>query len=210
MFSFKEKINMSLIKNNIKIEKNPFDLLEKWYKKAKKNEISNPNAMALSTVGPFNKPRTRMVLMKEIKENGIIFYTNSNSRKGNHINDNKNVSINFYWKSINRQVLISGKIKKISSQESDKYFLTRNRKSQIGAWASKQSQKLKSKSDLKTKFDEIDKKYKGKEIPRPKYWNGYCVYPDSFEFWLQGEGRLHDRVEYKIKSGQWTTKLLYP
>ena len=91
---------MSLIKNNIKIEKNPFDLLEKWYKKAKKNEISNPNAMALSTVGPFNKPRTRMVLMKEIKENGIIFYTNSNSRKGNHINNNKNVSINFYWKSI--------------------------------------------------------------------------------------------------------------
>ena len=151
-----------------------------------------------------------MVLMKEIKENGIIFYTNSNSRKGNHINDNKNVSINFYWKSIDRQVLISGKIKKISSQESDKYFLTRNRKSQIGAWASKQSQKLKSKSNLKTKFDEIDKKYKGKEIPRPKYWNGYCVYPDSFEFWLQGEGRLHDRVEYKIKSGQWTTKLLYP
>ena len=210
MISFKEKINMSLIKNNIKIEKNPFDLLEKWYKKAKKNEISNPNAMALSTVGRFNKPRTRMVLMKEIKENGIIFYTNSNSRKGNHINDNKNVSINFYWKSIDRQVLISGKIKKISSQESDKYFLTRNRKSQIGAWASKQSQKLKSKSNLKTKFDEIDKKYKGKEIPRPKYWNGYCVYPDSFEFWLQGEGRLHDRVEYKIKSGQWTTKLLYP
>ena len=201
---------MSLIKNNIKIEKNPFDLLEKWYKKAKKNEISNPNAMALSTDGPFNKPRTRMVLMKEIKENGIIFYTNSKSRKGNHINDNKNVSINFYWKSIDRQVLISGKIKKISSQESDKYFLTRNRKSQIGAWASKQSQKLKSKSNLKTKFDEIDKKYKGKEIPRPKYWNGYCVYPDSFEFWLQGEGRLHDRVEYKIKSGQWTTKLLYP
>ena len=210
MISFKEKINMSLIKNNIKIEKNPFDLLEEWYKKAKKNEISNPNAMALSTVGPFNKPRTRMVLMKEIGENGIIFYTNSNSRKGNHINDNKNVSINFYWKSIDRQVLISGKIKKISSQESDKYFLTRNRKSQIGAWASKQSQKLKSKSNLKTKFDEIDKKYKGKEIPRPKYWNGYCVYPDSFEFWLQGEGRLHDRVEYKIKSGQWTTKLLYP
>ena len=210
MISFKEKINMSLIKNNIKIEKNPFDLLEKWYKKAKKNEINNPNAMALTTVGPFNKPRTRMVLMKEIKENGIIFYTNSNSRKGKHINDNKNVSINFYWKSIERQVLISGKIKKISSQESDKYFLSRNRKSQIGAWASKQSQKLKSKSDLKTKFDAIDKKYKGKEIPRPKYWNGYCVYPVSFEFWLQGEGRLHDRVEYKIKSGLWTTKLLYP
>ena len=210
MISFKEKINMSLIKNNIKIEQNPFDLLEKWYKKAKKNEISNPNAMALSTVGPFNKPRTRMVLMKEIRKNGIIFYTNSNSRKGNHINDNKNVSINFYWKSIERQVLISGKIKKISSQESDKYFLSRNRKSQIGAWASKQSQTLKSKSDLKTKFDEIDKKYKGKEISRPKHWNGYCVCPDSFEFWLQGEGRLHDRVEYKIKSGQWITKLLYP
>ncbi|MBP56300.1 MAG: pyridoxamine 5'-phosphate oxidase [Rhodobiaceae bacterium] len=210
MISFKEKINMSLIKNNIKIEQNPFDLLEKWYKKAKKNEISNPNAMALSTVGSFNKPRTRMVLMKEIRENGIIFYTNSNSRKGNHINDNKNVSINFYWKSIKRQVLISGKIKKISSQESDKYFLSRSRKSQIGAWASKQSQTLKSKSDLKTKFDEIDKKYKGKEIPRPKHWNGYCIYPDSFEFWLQGEGRLHDRVEYKIKSGQWVTKLLHP
>ena len=210
MISFKEKINMSLIKNNIKIEKNPFDLLEKWYKKAKKNEISNPNAMALTTVDPFNKPRIRMVLMKEIRENGIIFYTNSNSRKGNHINGNKNVSINFYWKSIDRQVLINGKIKKISSQDSDKYFLSRNRKSQIGAWASKQSQTLKNKSELKNKFDEIDKKYKGKEIPRPKHWNGYCVYPDSFEFWLQGEGRLHDRVEYKIKSGQWITKLLYP
>ena len=210
MFSFKEKINMSLIKNNIKIEKNPFDLLEKWYKKAKKNEISNPNAMALSTVGAFNKPRTRMVLMKEIRQDGIVFFTNSSSRKGNHIVKNKNVSLNFYWKSIERQVLIAGKVKKISSQDSDNYFRSRNRKSQIGAWASKQSQVLKNKSTLKTRFDDFEAKYEGKEIPRPKHWYGYCVYPDSFEFWLQGEGRLHDRVEYKLKSGLWTTKLLYP
>ena len=134
MFSFKEKIKMSLIKNNIKDEQNPFVLFKNWYKKAKSTEISNPNAMALSTVGSFNKPRTRMVLMKEIREDGIVFFTNSHSRKGKHIVKNKNVSLNFYWKSIERQVLISGKIKKISSKDSDKYFRSRNRKSQIGAW----------------------------------------------------------------------------
>ena len=210
MFSFKEKIKMSLIKNNIKIEQNPFVLFENWYKKAKRNEISNPNAMALSTVGAFNKPRTRMVLMKEIRQDGIVFFTNSSSRKGNHIVKNKNVSLNFYWKSIERQVLIAGKVKKISSQDSDNYFRSRNRKSQIGAWASKQSQVLKNKFTLKTRFDDFEEKYEGKEIPRPKHWYGYCVYPDCFEFWLQGEGRLHDRVEYKLKSGKWISKLLYP
>ena len=99
--------------------------------------------MALSTVGAFNKPRTRMVLMKEIRQDGIVFFTNSSSRKGNHIVKNKNVSLNFYWKSIERQVLIAGKVKKISSQDSDNYFSSRNRKSQIGAWTSKQSQVLK-------------------------------------------------------------------
>ena len=210
MFSFKEKIKMSLIKNNIKDEQNPFILFKNWYKKAKSKEISNPNAMALSTVGSFNKPRTRMVLMKEIREDGIVFFTNSNSRKGEHIVKNKNVSLNFYWKSIERQVLISGKIKKISSKDSDKYFRSRNRKSQIGAWTSKQSQILKNKSDLKTRFDDFEIKFQGKEIPRPKHWYGYCVYPDCFEFWLEGDGRLHDRLEYKLKSGQWIKKLLYP
>ena len=112
--------------------------------------------MALSTVGAFNKPRTRMVLMKEIRQDGIVFFTNSNSRKGNHIVKNKNVSLNFYWKSIERQVLISGKVKKISSQDSDNYFRSRNRKSQIGAWTSKQSQVLKNKSTLKTNNVEND------------------------------------------------------
>tara|TARA_B100000242_G_scaffold65785_3_gene40666 strand:- start:2782 stop:3387 length:606 start_codon:yes stop_codon:yes gene_type:complete len=201
---------MSLIKNNIVIKKNPFDLFNTWYKKAKKNEINDPNAMALTTVDIYKKPRTRMVLMKEVKDNGIVFFTNSNSRKGKHIINNDNVCVNFYWKSIKRQILMSGKIKKINALDSDKYFSSRKRKSQIGAWASDQSKTLKCKSDLKKRFESFELKFKNKEVPRPKNWNGYCIYPDCFEFWFDGDGRLHDRVEYKLKSGKWITKLLYP
>ena len=201
---------MKLGKNIISRKKNPFNLLNDWYKEAVKKEIKNPNAVALSTIGSFNRPRVRMVLMKEIKKDGIVFFTNSESYKGKQIIGNKNVSLCFYWKSMGKQVLISGQIKKIEEKESDEYFFSRDRLSQISAWASKQSRTLKGREILEQRFNDYLKRFKGKEIPRPTYWNGYCVYPKTFEFWLERPNRLHERVEYKLNSGKWTSKILYP
>jgi len=201
---------MKLGKNIISRKKNPFNLLNDWYKEAVKKEIKNPNAVALSTLGSYNRPRVRMVLMKEIRKDGIVFFTNSESYKGKQIIGNKNVSLCFYWKSMGKQVLIGGQIKKIEEKESDEYFFSRDRLSQISAWASKQSRALKGREILEQRFNDYLKRFKGKEIPRPTYWNGYCVYPKTFEFWLERPNRLHERVEYKLNSGKWTSKILYP
>ena len=197
-------------KGKINKKKNPFTLLSSWYEEAIKKESKNPNAMALSTVGSFNRPRVRMVLMKEIRKDGIVFFTNSESHKGKDIIRNKNVSLCFYWKSMGKQVLIGGQIRKLSNKESDDYFFSRDRFSQISAWASMQSRSLQGREILEKRFNDYLKKFKGKKVPRPNYWNGYCVYPKNFEFWLERPNRLHERVEYKLKSGKWTTKILYP
>ncbi len=201
---------MKLGDSKINKKSNPFALFNEWYEEAKRKEIKNPNAMALSTIDSFNRPRTRMVLMKEIKKKGIVFFTNSESYKGKQINKNNNVSLCFYWKSIGKQIIIQGKVNKINKIESDKYFNSRDRKSKIGTWASDQSRVLKSRSILEKKYNEFLKKYNGKEVPRPNHWNGYYVEPKTFEFWLERANRLHERIEYNLDKRKWSRRFLYP
>ena len=201
---------MKLGNNKINKKSNPFVLFNEWYEEAKRKEIKNPNAMALSTIDSFNRPRTRMVLMKEIKKKGIVFYTNSQSYKGKQIDKNKNASLCFYWKSLGKQIIIQGKVNKINEIESDKYFHSRDKKSKIGAWASDQSKVLKSRLILEKKYNDFFNKFSGKEVPRPNYWNGYCVEPRTFEFWLERQNRLHERVEYNLNKNKWSRRFLYP
>ena len=201
---------MKIGKAKIKPKKNPFLLLKEWYVEAKKKEDVNPNAMSLSTVDSLGKPRVRMVLMKEIRKEGIVFYTNSSSKKGKQLENNSNAALCFYWKSTGKQILIEGGVKKISEKYSDEYFLTRDRKSQIGSWASSQSKILKNRLTLEKNYNSFQKRFMGKVITRPKNWNGYCVSPRRFEFWLARPNRLHERIEYSLRSGKWISKNLYP
>tara|TARA_B100001109_G_scaffold117690_1_gene95917 strand:- start:1256 stop:1858 length:603 start_codon:yes stop_codon:yes gene_type:complete len=199
------KIGLSKIK-----ERNPYILFNKWFKSASKKEISDPNAISLSTVNSKGQPNVRIVLMKSFNEDGLTFFTNSSSSKGMEIKSNRNIAACFYWKSIEKQVRIRGKVRKISGIESDAYFSSRDRKSQIGAWASLQSQPLKNRKELEKRFNLISKKYKNMDIPRPAHWGGFIIKPVEIEFWHNKAYRLHERVLFKLNKGKWVKSFLYP
>ena len=196
--------------NLIPLNSNPIDLFKIWFELAGQSEINDPNAMTLSTLSNKNKPNSRIVLLKFFDENGFIFYTNSNSKKGIAISFNNFVSLNFHWKSLNRQIRIEGQAEIIESKMADEYFNSRPRESQIGALASNQSKPLSNRSDLIKKVDEIRKKYLNKLIPRPTYWNGYLVKPNLIEFWQEKANRLHDRVEFTQIENTWKSSRLFP
>ena len=196
-------------KNLIDPSKSPFVLFNTWYELACDTEINDPNAMTIATI-LNNKPSSRVVLLKSHDENGFIFYTNSNSKKGQSIKDNNNIALNFHWKTQNRQIRIEGQANMVSEEVADSYFKSRPRGSQIGAWSSNQSHELNSRNDLIVSIEEIEKKYKDKEIPRPPHWNGYLVKPDSIEFWQEMLFRIHDRVVYTYFNNSWKIKRLYP
>jgi len=196
--------------NLIPLNKDPIKLFAKWYALAKKYELEDFNAMNLATVSKNNKPSSRIVLLKYFSEKGFEFYTNSFSKKGRSIEYNNNVALNFYWKSVNRQIRIEGKVYKLETNRSDEYFKSRSNESKIGAWASSQSKLLKNRSELIKKFKEINKKFVNQTINRPVYWSGYIVIPQLIEFWNQKPHRLHDRVEYRKKRTGWESKNLYP
>ncbi len=198
--------NHNLIPNDL----NPFDLFRDWFDVSIKSEINDPNAMALSTISENNKPSSRIVLLKSYDNNGFVFYTNSNSKKGKSINNNSFVCLNFHWKSQKRQVRIEGNVKVINSDMADKYFNSRPRDSRIGAWASNQSSILLDRSELNNKFEEVKKKYLNQTIPRPSFWNGYLVEPNLIEFWQEMPHRLHDRVEFKKIKNEWKSVRLFP
>ena len=166
--------------------------------------------MNLATVSKNNKPSSRIVLLKYFSNKGFEFYTNSLSKKGKSIDNNNNVALNFYWKSINKQIRIEGKVFKLEGYRSDEYFESRPTESKIGAWASSQSKFLKNRSELIKKFKEINKKFLNKAINRPVYWSGYIVVPKLIEFWNQKPYRLHDRVEYRKTRIGWQSKNLFP
>ena len=197
-------------KSLIDINENPLDLFNKWFAAARLKEINNPNAMNLATVSSDLQPTSRMVLLKSFNVNGFVFYTNLSSKKGEAIKKNSRVALNFYWKSTKRQVHIEGKAKIIDNEDSDKYFETRNKESQRGAWASKQSYELNSRNELESRFEELIEKYKDKAVPRPDYWTGFKVEPVLIEFWQHMPFRLHDRVEYKKKGKSWLNRRLFP
>ena len=189
---------------------NPIELFSIWFSEARKSEIINPEAMALATSGSDSRPYVRMVLLKSFGEDGFVFYTNSNSRKGTQLSKIPYASLCFYWKSLLRQVRVEGVISKVNDRDADSYFASRSRDSQVGAWASKQSSKLSEQSDLDKRILKFTQKYDGVEVPRPDFWEGYRVLPDKIEFWLQQDSRLHERIEYiKSKKG-WAQHRLYP
>ena len=191
---------------------NPIDLFEDWFNEAKKTEINDPNALALATVGKNGIPSVRMVLLKDFNEKGFVFYTNLNSRKSNEIKSNPNTAMCFHWKSLLRQVRITGKLTNVSDADADNYYNSRSYGSRIGAWASNQSSILKSRDELLNSIEEFKRKYSNeKNIPRPKYWSGWNLYPTEIEFWLDGKDRIHERLLYSRKDNNiWEKNLLSP
>ena len=196
--------------NLISLEEDPIDLFSKWYEEAKKTEVNDPNAMNLATISKDNKLSSRIVLLKSFSVNGFVFYTNILSKKGNSLENNKHAALNFYWKSLLKQVRVEGEVIRVNENEADEYFNSRPIDSKIGAWASSQSDYLKNRSELLKKVKIIKEKFANKSIIRPPHWTGYLVIPSLFEFWQHMPHRLHDRVEYRKTESGWKARNLYP
>ena len=192
-------------------EDDPFVVFKEWMSEAEKNEINDPNAVALATVNESNQPDVRMVLLKEYNKNGFIFFTNLNSKKGTDLKKTPKASMCFHWKSLLRQVRISGDISLISDDEADKYFYSRPYLSKIGAWSSIQSKPMETRDALLNKIDEYKNKFIDQNnVPRPDHWSGFLLSPNKIEFWKDVEGRLHQRLEYLKVSNSWKRQILYP
>lgn len=189
----------------------PFLQFEQWFNVAIQSDLPEPNAMSLATVDREGQPWQRMVLLKTFDQEGFVFFTNYESRKAHQIKDNNRVSILFPWQAMARQVKITGLAEKIGTAESLRYFLTRPRGSQLGAWASPQSKVITSRALLEIKLNEIKEKFSHGEVPLPDYWGGYRINPMTFEFWQARESRLHDRFIYRSNEEQaWTIERLAP
>tara|TARA_Y100001970_G_scaffold281043_1_gene391034 strand:- start:1591 stop:2223 length:633 start_codon:yes stop_codon:yes gene_type:complete len=192
-------------------EANPIDLFKKWFAVAEKSEINDPNALSVATSNKNGVPSVRMVLLKGLSEKGFVFYTNFNSKKGKDLKENPQASMCFHWKSLRRQVRISGKVVQIEDKEADQYYNSRAYGSRIGAWASSQSQVMKNRNEFLDKIKFYEKKYPNQnDVPRPPHWSGWRVEPDNIEFWLEIKNRIHERMNYKKNNDKWTREILYP
>ena len=178
----------------------PFVAFDRWYAEAVEHEPDVPNAMQLATLGEDGRPRVRTVLLKAHGPEGFVFYTNLKSRKGTDLGANPHVGLVFHWKSLQRQVHAYGTASLVSDAEADAYFATRDRGSQLGAWASRQSAPL----------PEVEARFAGKEVPRPGHWSGYRIRCDEVEFWQGRPSRLHDRVRFTHRAGVWARDTLFP
>ncbi len=190
--------------------KDPFALFQTWFAKAQESEPNDPNAMNLATVSAEGRPSSRMVLLKDFDEQGFVFYTNLESRKGLELAGNNNAALNFHWKSLRRQVRVEGVAEPVSDAEADAYYQSRPRGSRIGAWASEQSRPMEGMFILERRVAEFTAKYAIGEVPRPPHWSGFRVVPDVIEFWSDGKFRLHERIVYHRADGGWTTERLFP
>ena len=189
----------------------PLELFKIWMVEAEKKEINDPNALSLATANKNGEPSVRMVLLKGLSQKGFVFYTNLNSRKSNDIKKNPKAEMCFHWKSLRRQIRISGDITQVSDEEADAYFNSRPYESRIGAWASDQSKVMNERKDFLKKIDEFKSKYKNENIlPRPKHWSGWCLNPSSIEFWLGDKYRIHERLKYNKILNSWKKEILYP
>ena len=189
----------------------PIELFKIWMSEAEKNEINDPNALSLATTSKNNEPSVRMVLLKGISKKGFVFYTNLNSPKSEDLKINPKASMCFHWKSLQRQVRISGSVNQVDDKEADLYFNSRHYESRIGAWASDQSKKMNDRNEFLKKLDQLKIKYKDKnKVPRPKFWSGWCLNPSSIEFWLGDQYRIHERLKYNKVSSDWKKEILYP
>jgi pyridoxamine 5'-phosphate oxidase len=188
----------------------PFETFNRWYTEARASEPRDANAMTLATAGREGRPSARMVLLKGADERGFVFYTNLTSRKGAELAVNPQAALCFHWKSLGRQVRVEGAVERVGDAEADAYFASRPRDSQIGAWASDQSQLLDDRADLERRVAEAAARFGEGPIPRPPHWSGFRVVPDLFEFWQDKPFRLHDRIFYRRKGPGWDTGRLFP
>jgi pyridoxamine 5'-phosphate oxidase len=196
--------------NRADLDTNPFQQFDRWFTQAIKSEYPDANALTLATVSATGKPSQRTVLLKGYDSKGFVFFTNYDSEKGQNIAENSQVSMLFSWLQVERQIEISGTAIKISNTDSAEYFHSRPESSQLGAWASHQSQSIDSREALTKQLDEVTERFKGKQIPLPENWGGYLVMPNTIEFWQGREGRLHDRFEYTLNDQQWDMQRLQP
>ena len=190
---------------------NPIDLFKNWFKKAEETEINDPNAVALGTADQKKQPSVRMVLLKGLSDKGFVFYTNFNSKKGSDLKSNQQASMCFHWKSLRRQIRVVGKVEQVTEKEADDYFNSRPYKNRVSAWASSQSKKLESRDTFLKKIEKFENKYPDQnKVPRPPHWSGWRILPNEIEFWLDGEGRVHERLNYVKNNSKWIKEILYP
>lgn len=212
------KLNVADLRENYKkggipdenVPDDPIIFFEKWLSEAISSDVMEPNAMSLATVDSDGKPNVRLVLLKGIEGETIHFYTNYDSDKGRDLRNNPHASVAFWWPELERQVRISGSVQKLSQEVSSEYFNSRPRESQLGAWASSQSQPVGNREDLQKHYDQMVEKFDGKEIPKPDFWGGYQVRIEEIEFWQGRPGRLHDRIRYKRAEDSWIKERLQP
>jgi pyridoxamine 5'-phosphate oxidase len=189
----------------------PLKQFDAWFDEAVRCGLTEPNAMALATVGADGRPAVRMVLLKGFDSRGFVFYTNYESRKGRELAGNPHAAACFWWDEIERQVRIEGSVEPISAEESDAYFQTRPRECQLAAWASRQSAVIESRALLQRQLKELEARYRDKPVARPPNWGGYCLCPTTIEFWQGREQRLHDRLRYRREDdGGWIRERLSP
>ena len=197
--------------SKIQHSEDPVSILNDWLKEAHEHpDVNEPTAMSLATSSKDGKPSLRVVLAKEVNQRGIVFYTNLASQKGREIDDNNNVALCFYWMALNKQVRIIGKAYQIDDEEADQYFAARSRGSQLSAWASKQSVTMSKEDELDKRIEKIEGDFKNINIPRPPFWSGLRVVPESFEFWRAKDFRRNDRTLYSRVANGWVISKLYP
>ena len=192
------------------LNKDPFLLFNQWFAEAQQSEINDPDAIALATLDADGMPSVRMVLLKEILPEGFVFYTNYTSRKSGELMATGKAAFVIHWKSLRRQIRVTGSVEQVPDAQSDAYFQTRSRGSRIGAWASQQSEPLQNRGELAAAVKKIEETYPD-EVPRPTHWGGFLIRPAEIEFWADGDFRLHDRFRYiKDTDGNWASQRLYP
>jgi pyridoxamine 5'-phosphate oxidase len=186
----------------------PHEMLEFWLSEVE--ELHDYNAMVVSSVDASGQPHSRVVLLRGVNEDGLKFYTNYSSNKGQELEQNNKVALNFFWPTVERQVRVEGELYKLSDAESDAYFNSRPRESQIGAWVSPQSSTIESREVLNERFREFTDKFEGHPVPRPAHWGGYIIRPNYYEFWQGRPSRLHDRLTYTLVEGNWSIGRMAP
>ena len=187
----------------------PFEQFSKWLEDAVKAEIYDPNACSLATVDGEGRPVSRAVLLKALEDEQFVFYTNYQSRKSSHLDQNPNTCMHFPWFALQRQVIVTGKVEKIGADRAEEYFLSRPLESKLGAWASRQSERVDSRESLEKTYLEMQEKF-GDNPPKPPHWGGFALIPETIEFWQGGPSRLHDRFMYSLENNHWTVQRLNP
>lgn len=188
----------------------PFALFDEWFAQAREAEINDADAMALATADARGRPSARMVLLKGHGRDGFVFYTNEQSAKGEEIAENPHAALLFHWKTLRRQVRVEGRVERVPDNDANAYFATRARDSQLGAWASDQSRPLDSRATFEQRFEDVKRRFEGRDVARPPHWCGYRVVPDRIEFWVDRPSRLHERRLFTLADGRWSEGLLFP